>query len=360
MEQRLARPEQPAVPAGLSDILKSLIRSPSVVGAEHSFFRVLQRELEERGAIVTWYEGLLVARSAEPGPAMLSAHIDRHGLICTGPNEFQYAAFVSGGRSDLLGNSVSEELMLTIADRFDEMPVYGYEPWSGAYRGAGVIERAYICEYRTNLIFELRGLDHLVAGTPVAFRDSLTVSDGHLSAQLDNVLTVAILVHLFELGFRGIAFFTAQEEAGRSWRYLLEWFRRFGGASNKLLVLDTSPYPSQEEADRQHVVLRHRDANAPFDQGFTARIEGLCREHGITFEFKDAYIECVNEKRRAMEEEPRSLGSTELGRVIGASGGMVSGTTLQLPTAGYHTMSETVAIPACESFIRLLRAYAEF
>ena len=30
------------------DILKSLLRSPSVVGAEHSFFRVLQRELEER------------------------------------------------------------------------------------------------------------------------------------------------------------------------------------------------------------------------------------------------------------------------------------------------------------------------
>lgn len=43
------------------DLLKLLIRAPSVVGAEHSFFRVLQRELEERGAKVTWYEGLLVA-----------------------------------------------------------------------------------------------------------------------------------------------------------------------------------------------------------------------------------------------------------------------------------------------------------
>ena len=360
MDQLLARPEQPAALAGLTDILKSLIRSPAVVGAEHSFFRVLQRELEERGAAVTWYEGLLVAQSREPGPAMLSAHIDRHGLVCTGPNEFQYAAFVSGGRSDLLGNSVSEELMLTIADRFDDMPVYGYEPWSGAYRGAGVIERAYICEYRTNLIFELRGLDHLVAGTPVAFRDTLTVTHGHLSAQLDNVLTVAILVHLFDLGFRGTAFFTAQEEAGRSWRYLLEWFRRFGGASNELLVLDTSPYASQQEADRQHVVLRHRDANAPFDQGFTARIEGLCREHGVAFDFKDAYIEKANTERLAAGEEPRSLGSTELGRVIAASNGMVSGTTLQLPTSGYHTMNETVSIAACDAFIRLLRAYAEF
>jgi hypothetical protein len=99
------------------DLLKSLMRAPSVVGSEQSFFRVLQRELEERGATVRWYEGVLVASGARPAETMFSAHIDRHGLICTGPNEFQYAAFVAGSRSDLLGNSVSEEMMLTIGDR---------------------------------------------------------------------------------------------------------------------------------------------------------------------------------------------------------------------------------------------------
>jgi len=86
------------------DLLKSLIRQPSVVGSEHSFFRVLQRELEERGAKVTWYEGLLVAQGAKPFSTMFSAHIDRHGLVCTGPKEFQYAAFISANRTDLLNN----------------------------------------------------------------------------------------------------------------------------------------------------------------------------------------------------------------------------------------------------------------
>jgi hypothetical protein len=224
------------------DLLKSLIRAPSVVGAEHSFFRVLQRELEERGATVRWYEGVLVASGSRPETTMFSAHIDRHGLICTGPNEFQYAAFVAGSRSDLLGNSVSEEMMVTIGDRFDGgSPVYAYHPWSGTYLGTGRINRASICEYRHNLIFEVGGLEHLVAGTPAAFRDRLTVEDGHLVGQLDNVLSAAILVSLFEIGFQGTAFFTAQEEAGRSWRYLLEWFRRFGGSTNQLIVLDTSP-----------------------------------------------------------------------------------------------------------------------
>ena len=81
------------------DILKILIRHPSVVSAEHSFFRVLQRELEEIGVKATWYEGSLVAQGNKPDSRYLSAHIDRHGLICTGPNEFQYAAFIAGKSS---------------------------------------------------------------------------------------------------------------------------------------------------------------------------------------------------------------------------------------------------------------------
>jgi putative aminopeptidase FrvX len=338
----------------LIDLLKILMRNPSVVGAEHSFFRVLQRELEERGAAVTWYEGLLVAHGRAPGTLMLSAHIDRHGLVCTGPNEFQYAAFVAGSRSDLLGNSVSEELMLTIADRFEGVPVFAYQPWSGAYAGGGTIGRASICENRHNLIFEVEGLTHLVAGTPVALRDRLRIEDGHFVGQLDNVLTAAILVYLFELGFQGTAFFTAQEETGKSWRYLLEWFRRFGGSTNQLIVLDTSPYPAREDADAQHVVLRERDANAAFNAALTRQLETLCRERGIAFSYKDRFIAEQNERLVAAGQKPRSLGSTEMGRIIAASNGLVDGTTLQIPTTGYHTMQESAAIEACGAFIRLL------
>lgn len=340
------------------DLLKILIREPSVVGAEHSFFRVLQRELEERGAKVTWYEGLLVAQGSRPQSAMFSAHIDRHGLICTGPNEFQYAAFVAGSRSDLLGNSVSEELMRKIVDRFSATPVMAYEPWSGAYRGAGTIRRSYICEYRNNLIFEVEGLEHLVAGTPVAFADRLGVNKDVLVGQLDNVLTAAALVHLFSLGYQGTAFFTAQEEAGRSWRYLLEWFRRFGGSTNELIVVDTSPYPDRESAEQQELVLRNRDANAEFSPVITRRLEDYCRSLGITYSFKDRYIQERNELARAAGRSPQSLGSTEMGRVTAASNGLVLGTTLQIPTTGYHTMEETASIKSCLAFIRLLSRVA--
>ncbi|MGB5340319.1 MAG: peptidase M42 [Gammaproteobacteria bacterium] len=336
------------------DNLKELIRQPSVVGAEHSFFRVLQRALEERGARVTWYEGLLVAHGDDPDSAMFSAHIDRHGLVCTGPNEFQYAAFVAGSRSDLLGNSVSEELMNKVAGRFESTPVTAYEPWSGAYHGSGVIKRSYICEYRNNLIFEIDGLEHLVAGTPVAFTDRLSIEDGRLVGQLDNVLTTACLVHLFSLGYQGTAFFTASEEAGKSWRYLLEWFRRFGNSTNQLIVVDTSPYPDNESADRQRVVLRWRDANAEFNKETTAKLEQACKTLDIPYSFKDVFITQKNTEAARRGQPAKTLGSTEMGRITAASNGLVHGTTLQVPTTGYHTMVETASIAACEAFLDLL------
>lgn len=342
-----------------TDVLKELIRHPSVVGAEHSFFRVLQRMLEERDATVVWYEGLLVAHGTEPDSSMFSAHIDRHGLICTGPNEFQYAAFVAGSRSDLLGNSVSEELMNKISGRFESIPVMAYEPWSGAYRGAGMITRSYICEYRNNLIFEVKGLEHLVAGTPVAFSDRLRIDNGRFLGQLDNVLTVAILVHLFSLGYQGTAFFTAQEEAGKSWRYLLEWFRRFGGSTNQLIVVDTSPYPDVDTANVQKIVLRRRDANADFNVETTRRLEQYCEAQGISYSYKDLYIEEKNLQFVQQGQRPQTLGSTEMGRITAASNGFVHGTTLQIPTTGYHTMEESASIASCEAFIRLLLTIAD-
>ncbi|MBN2646604.1 MAG: peptidase M42 [Thiotrichales bacterium] len=336
------------------DLLKALIREPSVVGAEHSFFRVLQRELEERGAKVTWYEGLLVAQGKTPNSAMFSSHIDRHGLICTGPNEFQFAAFVAGQMTDLLGKSVSEELMQTLMNRFENTPVIAYEPWSGAYRGRGTINNAYICEFRNNLIFEVKHLEHLVAGTPVGFLDRLSIEQGLLSGQLDNVLTAAALVHLFSLGYQGTAFFTAEEESGGSWRYLLEWFRRFGGSTNELYVLDTSPYKNREEADKQQVVLRNRDEFAEFNVQTTQQLAQLCESLGIRYGFKDHYIEAINQTHATLGKSPMSLGRTELGRITDKSNGLVHGTTLQIPTTGYHTMNETASIDSTQAFLRVL------
>ena len=110
------------------EILQLLIREPSVVGSEDSFFRVLRRELEEVGVDINYYHGVLVAQGSHPHDLILSAHIDRHGLLCTGPNEFQYAAFIAGNQSELTGDSVSEQMLNTIENRFQGQRVQAHLP----------------------------------------------------------------------------------------------------------------------------------------------------------------------------------------------------------------------------------------
>ncbi|MEX1039856.1 MAG: peptidase M42 [Pirellulaceae bacterium] len=336
------------------DLLKQLIRHPSVVGSEHSFFRTLQRELDETGAKVTLYEGLLVAQGSQPDSMHISAHVDRHGLICTGPNEFQYAAFVARNRGDLLGDSVSEQTYQTISGRFHDRPVQAYVPWSGTYLGRGSITRSYLCERRGNLVFELEGMEHVLPGTPVAYLDRLAIRDGRLIGQLDNILTVAMLVYIFRRGFQGTALFTAQEEVGRSWRYLLEWYHRYDRTTRDLLVLDTSPFADVTTADDQQIVLRKRDANAEFNGTMVQRLEDLCRQRGLSYTFKDERIKQQNLVRETEGKTPLSLGSTELGRLTMATAGEIQGATLQVPTTGYHTPEETASVASVEAALDLL------
>ncbi len=350
------RPREAA--AGLPafvEILQQLVREPSVVGTEDSFFRVLRRELEEVDVTVELNFGVLVARGRKPDGTMLSAHIDRHGLLCTGPNEFQYAAFIASNRGEMTGDSVSEQMMASIADRFTGQRVQAHLPYTGTYLGQGVISSAYLCPHRHNLIFEIKGLEFLQPGTPISFLDRLKVTDTHLSAQLDNVLSAALIVHMFRNGFAGTALLTAQEEAGRSWRYALAWLQREQLTTKRLLVLDTSPYPSPEAAAEQELVLRRKDATAAFDSEFTEEIAGHCRRLGLRHSFKDAWIEEQNLTR----SKPMSLGRTELGRLVAATDGQINGTTLQVPTTGYHTAEETASLQSVTAAIEVLSQYAE-
>ena len=46
---------------------------------------------------------------------------------------------------------------------------------------------------------------------------------------------------------------------------------------------------------------------------------------------------------------------TELGRIIKATKGAINGTTLQLPTIGYHTVEETTTKKSIDAMIDILQ-----
>jgi putative aminopeptidase FrvX len=342
----------PDLPAFLN-LLHLLVREPSVVGTEDAFFRAIRRELEELDLEVRYYQGVLVAQGKRPHELILSAHVDRHGLVCTGPNEFQYAAFVAGNQGELSGDSVSEQLLQTIEDRFSGERVQAHEPFSGVYLGQGSITKSFVCPERRNLIFEVQGLDYVAPGTPLCYLDRLKTIDGTVTAQLDNVLSVALLIFLFRKGFQGTALFTAQEEAGRSWRYARAWFQREQLTTQRLLVLDTSPFPDRASAEAQEIVLRRKDASAAFAPEITEELAARCRALGISFLHKDEWVEAENLRR----DKPMTLGRTELGRLAAATGGALNGTTLQIPTTGYHTPRETASLRSLGAALSLLQSF---
>jgi putative aminopeptidase FrvX len=333
------------------DILKQLIRVPCVVGAEHPFLMSVKRELEEIGVNVQYYDGVLVGMGKEPTSGYISAHVDRHGLICTGHNEFQYAAFIAKNKADLRGDSNSEQLLKNFTSRFVDEKVQAYEPWSGSYLGLGEIKQAFLCERRNNIIFKVEGFDFLLPGTPIAFMDKLEHKEGFISAQLDNVLSVAMIIYMYHLGYQGTSFFTASEEAGKSWRFLLEWFRRFNITTNELLVLDTSPYSSIDDIAKLDIVLRNRDTNAVFRSPLKQKMKKIAIEEKIRYHFKDAYIK----NKMAQTGMKKSLGTTELGRIIDATKGQIQGATLQIPTIGYHTVNETASVRSVEGMVTILK-----
>lgn len=335
------------------DILKPLIREPSVVGNEQSFFRVLRRDLEEIGVNVQYFHGILVAQGKRPDELYLSAHIDRHGLLCTGPNEFEYAAFIAANQGENMLDSVSSYMVGQIENRFQGQRVQAHLPYTGTYLGQGKITRSYVCPRRKNLIFEVDGLDYLQPGTPVAFLDRLKMGHGLISCQLDNVISAAMMLYLFRKGYQGTGLFTAQEECGRSWRFALSWFQRQEIYTERLVVLDTSPYATRADADAQLITLRKKDANGVFSETMTRELVERCTSLGLSYGFKDEYIEEQNKTR----DRPYPLGRTELGRITAATEGKITGSTLQIPTTDYHTASETASLNAIWAMLRLLETY---
>lgn len=334
------------------DYLKQLIRIPSVVGSEHPFFMFIKRELEDLNISVQYYDGLLVAKGANEHSGYISAHADRHGLVCTGHEEFQYAAYVTKNRADLLGNSTSEQVLKNLSMRFVGQKVQAYEPWSGTYLGLGEISDATFCSRRNNVVFKVRGLEHLLPGIPVAFMDKLSIENDLVSAQIDNAISIAAILYLYSIGYQGTAFFTASEEAGKSWRFLLEYFQRYDIRTNELLVLDTSPYNEVQDLNHLEVVLRNRDENGYFRSPLKAKIKKIALKKKIKYHYKDEYLKNIMN----LENEKFSLGVTELGRIIKSSKGKIQGTTLQFPTIGYHTIQETTTINSINAVIGILES----
>lgn len=336
--------------------LAELLAIPAVVGYEGPLMRHLAARLEALGLTVRSGPGSVVGCGDDGGDLVLAAHADRHGLVCTGPGSFTYAAHVLPairGMPSAPRHAYAE----TICNQFGEEGVRAYDATTGQTVADGQVAHAAVCGIDDlGIKVPVDGLDGVRPATPIAFTGTLHRNGRRVTAQMDNVLGVAMALVMVEEGYQGTVVFTAEREVGGSWRYLYEQLLCQPDAPRLMLVLDTSPFTDAEAVDAGAVVLRWRDAQASFDTPTVKKLVEVAQGRNIPVVMKDRLIERLNGERRARGEAELDLGRTELGRLVRGSGGWANGATLQVPSVGYHTNTETVSTASIDNAMALLLA----
>lgn len=307
---------------------------------------LLKRDFQALGLRVDMGEGLLAVHGDAAYHHIICAHIDRHGLISLGEDEYAYAAqYIKEIKYGEPNNSSRAELE-DIMRRFEGEGIFAYDPLTLHYHGAGTIAACHPVE-TGNAVFQAQGLELSEIGIPIAYSRPATLKDGIFKGQIDNAICVATAYALFENGYQGTALFACEEEIGKSWLHIAAYLEQFNLETQNLLVLDTSPYHYEEPIDKGRVIFRNRDFSEGFNPALVAGLTKRCEALGLLYQMKDEFLLSIG-------KEIHQIGSTELGRLIQNKAGRWSGATIQIPTMMYHTSSETTSVLAIDNFYKFL------
>lgn len=313
---------------------------PSVVWYEQYFLRWLYTFCKPYSvdiSLLRWYVCVKVWESE----SVYSAHADRHGMIKTGIDEYHYAATHLQAFQKNVSYEKQINGLLVACTRMINQPVVAYNPFSGEILWEDIVKEAHMCDNDTKINFELPWFSELPLWTPIGYAHQFEIADWFVSSQLDNTISIAILLHMIKNWHPWTYLFTVEEEIWNSWYWIQHYVMMQKNVWKKMYVLDSSPYPhGVEQSDKPHVILRHRDSYTTFDQELTKDLASRADSLGIPYMFKDQFVDEYN------REWWHDLwyGSTELWAFLTRSPFQIPATTIQIPTTGYHTAHETTLV----------------
>ncbi|MBN2053125.1 hypothetical protein JW756_06490 [Candidatus Woesearchaeota archaeon] len=340
----------------LSNILSKIteyLEIPSVIRFEQPFMHYLAEDFTMPGYDVEMHDRILIVKKKNSAsPKIVTAHIDRHGVVVNQEGQFEYAAFNAKMNYGDEPES-SESLIKKSGERFVNEAVYAYD-LEGKTIAEGVVKSFSCGAGKGHLFFQIEGLKGLPAGTPVAYKSILANQNGSISSQIDNAISVAVIHQLLKDGFDGKVLFATEEEIGRSWQHIVNYLSTLEMKSQKMVTLDTTPYENQDAINKGLIVLRNKDERGVFNPDLVSCLRSICEEQKISYEMKDESIELQNAKLAA-GLKPKKLGTTELGRIVQHTNGDFNGATIQIPTINYHTNHETTSELALNNYYEALK-----
>lgn len=320
---------------------------PSVVGHEWYFLRYLEYDFEKLGLDVEMQGAAIEVSGKDPLSHIVTAHADRHGLISLGKGEYAYAAQYIKEIKYGENNETSIETLNQISKRFMNEDVFAYDPQDGTILDAGAIESCLPCMSNGDSIFWVHGMTNQPVDIPVAYARTARTEGPYLKGQIDNAISLAVIHALFQNGFQGTALITTEEEIGYSWKHIAEWLEQNDIETNRLIVLDTSPFKDSEPVKDGQIIFRTRDKSGEFNKQLVEELTRLCKNMDFSYQIKD-------QKLLAGGSDIKDLGSTELGKLILQTDNRWTGATVQIPTLEYHTSNETTSALCIENFYAFL------
>lgn len=322
---------------------------PAVVGFELPFMKYLEDDFNKLGLTVHRADRYIVISGNNPTSAILCAHLDRHGLISIGEDEYVYAAQYIKEIKYGENNRLATEQIQSIAERFEGETVYSYDPVTGEKLGEGLIQTCNPCMLQGDALFFVQNMATMAYGIPLAYARTARFEENRMKGQIDNAISLGVVYELFKQGFQGTAILATEEEIGKSWMHIESYLKATKTDTKALLVLDTSPYATNPEAiEKGHIIFRNRDMSEEFNPELVTALKAKAKELGYAYQVKD-------ETMLAAGKTITQLGSTELGRLVKGSKGRWNGATVQIPTLMYHTSNETTTIQAIDNYFEFLR-----
>lgn len=322
---------------------------PSVVGHEAQFVEHLIKDFDSLGYKTEKHPGLLAVHGTEPHSIIVSAHIDRHGLISIGGGEYAYAAQYIKEIKYGLENRSSMQALESISKRFEGETVFAYHHDTYEVLGEGIINTNIEFMENGDSIFHIHEMPEIEQGIPIAYKRAAYNDGQYFKGQIDNAISIGSIYMLCENHFKGTILLSTEEEIGMSWRHIAAFLDDNKIKCDELIIIDTSPYNDFDIIDKGKVVLRTRDKSAEFNLSLVKKIEERCKTLQIPYEVKD----------QALLSEGKSvdqLGSTELGKLVSSTSVKWSGASIQIPTVMYHTSYETTSRACIKNYYDLLKS----